>query len=500
MSDAVVVVSTPDELKKLLGPSPGSSDSAADEASEESEAVIREHTLTSIEGEIRFTTEAGKLPVQVDEAKGRIFYTLYRRTDLPDDAVAERPVVFCFNGGPGSASIWLHLGGVGPWRVPADVDNLPHLPRAHPNPETLLTRADLVFIDPIATGFSTPDGSGDEARKPFTGVQGDVASVADFIRRLATRHQLWSRPIFLMGESYGTTRAAGLAKHLLEAHGLAVDGLILVSIALQLGTLLFTDVHDAAYLLVVPTYAATAAYHGKLSDEVVGDDLRAFLREVEDFTYDELAPALIRGDRLPADERQAIAARLARYVGVSTDFVLRCNLRISLARFCRELLRDERKTVGRLDSRFTGYGADAQEENLTMDPSMHGVDGVYTRAFHDLLARHLGVDDEAPYTVLSYEVNRSWTWDDATNQALDVAGRLRDAMNMIPGLRVMVASGLFDLATPYAAAEYTLARMGLEPDVRERLVVHEYEAGHMMYLHEASRLKLDADVKAFLEG
>ena len=495
MSDAVVVVSTTPELKKLLG-TPAAA-KADDEGSEDADSpVVRSHELTTVDGAIAFESEAGKLPITVGEAKGSIFYTAYRRTDLDEDEVAERPVVFCFNGGPGSASVWLHLGGVGPWRVPADVGNLPHRPRAHPNPETLLTHADLVFVDPVATGFSTPDGDGDEARKPFTGVKGDLESVGDFIRRLCTRHKLWGRPTYLMGESYGTIRAAGLAKHLLEQHGLAVDGLVLVSVAIQLGTLLFSDVHDMAHLLMLPTAAATAVYHGKV--EV--DDLRQHLHEVEAFTYDVLAPALIRGDRLDADRRRAVAEQLAAYLGVSVDFVERCNLRVDLSRFCRELLRTERKTVGRLDSRFTGYGSDAQEERLSMDPSMHGIDGVYTRAFHDLLSRHLGVDDEARYVILSYDVNRTWTWDDATNQALDLSGHLRDALNMMPNLRVMVASGLFDLATPYAAAEYTIARLGLEPSVRRRVTIHEYEAGHMMYIHEASRLKLDADVKAFLEG
>jgi len=490
MSDAVVVVSTTPELQKLLGssPAPKESDTSDDGP------VVRAHTLDTPAGSMAFESEAGKLEVQAGDAKGEIFYVHYRRTDLSDEQVAERPVVFCFNGGPGSASIWLHLGGVGPWRVQADVGDLPRRPRAQANPNTLLTDADLVFVDPVSTGFSTPDDA--EARKPFTGVEGDLESVADFIRRLSTRHKLWGRPIHLMGESYGTIRAAGLAKYLLEHHGLAVDGLVLVSVAIQLGTLLFTDVHDVPQLTAIPSFAATAVYHGK----VQVDDLRAHLREVEDFCIDELAPALFRGDRLAPAARRAVAEKLAGYLGVSVAFIERCNLRPDLSRFCRELLRDERKTVGRLDSRFTGHGKDAQEERLTSDPAMHGVDGAYTRAFHDLLGRFLGVTDEARYRILSYDVNRSWTWDDATNQALDLSGHLRDAMNMVPHLRVMVASGIYDLATPYAAAEYTIGRLGLEPEVRQRVSICEYEAGHMMYLHEPSRRQLDRDVKAFLAG
>ena len=242
--------------------------------------------------------------------------------------------------------------------------------------------------------------------------------------------------------------------------------------------------------------AATAAYHGKVET----DDLELYLAEVEAFTYDELAPALIKGDRLDDDARRAVAERLAGYIGVSVDFVERCNLRIDLGRYCAELLRDQRLTVGRLDSRFTGRAADAQGERIAVDPAMNGIMGVYARAFHVLLAESLGVTDEDAYTILSRETNRGWQWDDATNQALDVAHALRDAMNALPNLRVLVASGRYDLATPYAAADYTLARMGLEAEARDRVSTTYYDAGHMMYVHEPSRVQLDADIKAFLAG
>lgn len=485
MADPVVVVSSADDLKKVLGtPAPAPAESPA-------EPVVRSHELVLPDGtELRFDTECGKIAIEIGDDKAELFYTAYRRTGVP---TADRPVAFCFNGGPGSSSVWLHLGGLGPWRVAGDVGSLPSRPRPQANAETLLTDCDLVFVDPVTTGFSKAKA---DAAKPFTGVKGDVASVADFIRRYCTRHGVWGRPVHLIGESYGTTRAAQLAGHLVDHYGLSVDGLVLVSVAMQLGTLLFTDVHDIPHLMAVPTYAATAAYHGKVET----DDLELYLAEVEAFTYDELAPALIKGDRLDDDARRAVAERLAGYIGVSVDFVERCNLRIDLGRYCAELLRDQRLTVGRLDSRFTGRAADAQGERIAVDPAMNGIMGVYARAFHVLLAESLGVTDEDAYTILSRETNRGWQWDDATNQALDVAHALRDAMNALPNLRVLVASGRYDLATPYAAADYTLARMGLEAEARDRVSTTYYDAGHMMYVHEPSRVQLDADIKAFLAG
>jgi carboxypeptidase C (cathepsin A) len=487
VSDAVVVVSSSDELKKLLGTPDSSTDAEA-----KAEPVVRSHELSLPDGStLHFETEAAKMPVEVGDDTVELFYTAYRRTDVDD--VSDRPVCFCFNGGPGSSSVWLHMGGLGPWRAPGDVGSIPRRARPVPNPHTLLVDADLVFIDPATTGFSA--AKGDKA-KPFTGVKGDVASVGDLIRRYCTRHKAWSRPIHLIGESYGTTRAAQLAKHLVDTHGLAVDGLVLVSVALQLGTLLFTDVHDVPHLLAIPSFAATAVYHG----QVAVDDLDAHLAEVEAFTYDELAPALIRGDRVPVEERRALAERLAGYLGVSAEFVQRCHLRVSLSRFCRELLRDQGLMVGRLDSRFAGPGPDAQGEHLPYDPGMDQLTGLYARAYHSVLAEHLGVTDEAAYTILSRQTNRDWQWDDATNQALDVAHQLRDALNSLPHLRVLVASGRFDLATPYAAADYTMARLGLQPSVRSRIDTKVYDAGHMMYIHEPSRLQLDADIKAFLQG
>ncbi len=484
MSESVVVVSTSDDLKKLLG-----SPAPAAEADSPDAPVVRSHELPLPDGtSLRFDTEAGKMPVKIGTDEAQMFYTAYRRTGVD---LADRPVAFCFNGGPGSSSVWLHMGGLGPWRVAGDVGDIPRRPRPQPNVETLLTDCDLVFLDPVTTGFSEVP---EDKAKPFTGVKGDVRSVGDAIRRYCTRHQAWGRPIYLIGESYGTTRAAQLASHLLEAYGLSVDGLVLVSVAMQLGTLLFSDVHDVAHVLAVPSFAAAAAYHGK----VQVTDLPAHLAEVEAFAYDVLAPALVRGDRLAATERRAIAERLASYLGVSADFVERCNLRVDLSRFCRELLREQRKTVGRLDARFTGRGPDAQGERLQHDPSMGPMEGVFARAFHTLLGESLGVTDEAAYTILSRDTNRNWTWDDATNQALDVASQLRDALNAMPNLRVLVVSGRYDLATPYAAADYTIARLGLEPEVRQRVTTRYYDAGHMMYIHEPSRRQLDADIKAFL--
>ncbi|MCB9674000.1 MAG: peptidase S10 [Alphaproteobacteria bacterium] len=463
----------------------------APEAKPDERFVTTQHTL-DVEGHrLEYTATAGRYRVQLDEKPPvDLFFVAY----VAKGGDATRPVTFAFNGGPGSASVWLHMGFFGPKRVVGDVDAPPRTPAVGTdNPLTLLTTTDLVFIDPASTGYSRPaEGKGRE----YHGVKADIESVAELIRRWVTTHGRWASPKYLAGESYGTTRAVGLARHLQERTGMSLDGLVLISIALKFDTLLFQEGSWLPYVMLLPAAAATAHYHGR----VEADSVWALHDEVERFAFERYAPALLRGDRLAESEKQAIAAELARYLGLSVDYVLRCDLRVELMRFCRELLRDQRRTVGRLDARFTGRERDAAGEKLENDPSLSALMGPYTSALHHHLFSELEYDDaKYRYEILNRDV-WPWTFDDCENAILDMGGALRDAMNHDLGLRVFVASGLYDLATPWAAAEYTLAQLQLEPERRAAITSRCYPAGHMIYIHEPSAMQLRADIEAFYRG
>lgn len=486
---AVVVVSGADELKKLLGTSPPPSAVPAVER-----ASTTEHTVTVDGVEIRYRAVAGTMIVGLEDRekpKGKLFYVAYTRTDVEDSE--RRPITFCFNGGPGSSAVWLHMGCLGPRRVRLDVGQVPRPgAMAEDNPMSLLDTTDLVFVDPMSTGYSLPDdGKGGD----YHGVTSDVESVAEFIRKYTTRNNRWSSPKYLAGESYGTTRAASLAKHLQDRHGMYLDGLVLVSVALKFQTLMFHDGNDLPYVLYVAGYAATAAYHGKVHAE----DLGRLLTDAETWAYDRYAPALLRGTSLSEAEQDSIARELSAFIGVSPEFIRRCNLRVELGRFCRELLRDRRTTVGRLDSRFTGQAADAAGERLEVDPSMSALYGAYTSAFHRDLRARLNYEEDELYEVLNLKANQAWKWDQ-DNRYLDVTGDLRQVLLDNQHLRVLVASGIYDLATPVTATDYTLNQLGLEPERRGAVIHHKYRAGHMMYVHEPSLVALRRDLLAFYTG
>ena len=485
----VVVVSTGDQLRKLLGPPASSSESDA-----EPKLVTTEHEVTIAGQRVPYAATCGTLEVRVDDPEKpteRVFYTAYVRSDVED--LGERPVTFCFNGGPGSSSVWLHMGCFGPRRVRVDAGARPKPPAlAEDHARSILDVTDLVFVDPVGTGFSRPDSGDGEA---YFGVDGDVESVGEFVRRYVTVNGRWASPKYVAGESYGTTRAAGLASYLQDRYGLFLNGLILLSTALQFQCLAFDAGNDLPYALYLPGYAATAAYHGLVQP----DDLSAFLAEAERFAIERYLPALARGSRLAEDERQAVAQELARFTGLSATYIRNCNLRIHLMRFCRELLRDTRRTVGRLDSRFTGEEFDAAGESITRDPSMAALTAAYGSAFlHDLRTR-LKYDDDDVYELLNYKTHKKWKWS-ANNEYLDVTGKLRQAMLDNPHLRVFVASGLYDLATPAFATDYTLAHMFLETEAPTVIRHVVYPAGHMMYIHEPSMDALRGDLLAFFEG
>jgi len=427
--------------------------------------------------------------------RAEVFFVAYELDGVVDKST--RPLTFSFNGGPGSSSVWMHLGLFGPKRVELDDDGHPAAPpyRLVINEESLLDVTDLVFIDPVSTGYSRPV----EGIKPkdFHSVDTDVESVGAFIRLYTGRYGRWRSPKFLAGESYGTTRAAGLAGHLQERHGLYLNGLMLVSAILDFGTARFGPGNDLPPLLFLPTYAATAHYHGRLDEDLQALPLTQLLERVESFALQRYAPALLQGDRLPAAERSAVAAELARYTGLSEAYVESSDLRIEIFRFTKELLRAEGRTVGRIDSRYTGNDRDSAGERFEFDPSMSATQGPYTATLNDYLRGELGYQSDLPYEVLA-NLYQSWSYKDVENRYLNVAETLRKAMSVNQHLKVHVANGYFDLATPYYATLHTFAHMGLTPEQRENVSMSFYEAGHMMYVHRESLLRLRDELERFI--
>lgn len=457
--------------------------------------VITHHSLEIGGEQLAYTVRAGraKLNTEAGKTKAEIFFVAYTKDG--DHDVARRPIMFCFNGGPGSSSVWLHLGALGPKRVKMAAEGWAPPPPYEliDNPQSWLDLTDLVFIDPVTTGYSRAAEGEDAAQ--FHGVTQDVEWVAEFIRLHTTRFQRWSSPKFLAGESYGTTRAAGLAGQLQERHGMYLNGIVLISAILNFQTARFDVGNDLPYVLFLPTYAATAWYHKRVAPDLRGD-LKALLAEVERFAIDEYLPALAKGDALKPEERESLMARLGRYTGLSLEYIDRCNLRIEIGRFTKELLRDQRRTVGRLDSRFKGIDADAAGERYEYDPSMSAILGPYTATLNDYVRRTLGYENDLPYEILTGRV-QPWKYDQQ-NRYLNVGETLRQAMTRNPALKVFVAAGYYDFATPYFAAEYTVRQLRLDPSLRSNVTLAHYEAGHMMYIHERELARLKEHMKAFV--
>lgn len=472
------------------------------------EIYTTRHTITLSGQTISYTALAGTLILKEEsekkgeaegesegeKARAAIFFIAYLRDGVTD--TASRPVIFSFNGGPGSSSVWLHLGLLGPKRVLMDEDGNPTPPpyKLVENEFSLLDVCDLVFIDPVSTGYSRPV-TGEKA-KAFHGFSKDVESVGNFIRLFVTRYQRWNSPKFLIGESYGTTRAAGLSGYLQERFGMYLNGIILVSVVLDFSTLLFTPGNDLPYLLFLPTYTATAWYHKRLADDLQAD-LQKALREARNFSLGEYASALLKGSDLPAEEEDEIVQKLAYFTGLSQEYIRRTRLRVNIYRFCKELLRDERRTVGRLDSRYKGIDRDDAGEQFDHDPSLTNILGPYTGTFNDYVRRELEFKSDLPYEILTDKV-RPWSFAEHENKFVNVAETLREAMTSNPFLRVHVANGYYDLATPFLATEYTISHLGLDESLRGNLSLSYYEAGHMMYIHLPSIAKLKRELTGFI--
>lgn len=458
--------------------------------------VATQHTITIDGTNLAYTVTTGMMPLKDAEEKdteAEIFFMAYTLNDVTDRT--ERPLMFVFNGGPGSASVWLHLGALGPRRVKMQDEGwMPPPPyRLVDNDHTWLDFADLVFIDPVGTGFSRAIKSDDN--KKFWNLQGDLDSVGEFIRLYLTRYERWASPLFLAGESYGTTRAAGLAGHLFDK-GIALNGIVLISTILNFQTARFERGNDLPYVLFLPTYAAAAWYHKKLPADLLARGIHDVLAEVEAWAETEYAVALAKGDRLPAEERAALITTLARYTGLDETYLDQTNMRIHIMRFCKELLRDQKRTVGRLDSRFKGRDALAVTEMPDFDPSMVAITPPYTAMMNDYVRKQLGYQIDREYQTLSFAVNREWEWD--RGQFPDTSEALRSAFARNPYMKVFMAMGLYDLATPHFAAQYTLSHMDINAELQGNISSAKYEAGHMLYLDLASLEKLKADVAAFM--
>jgi len=488
-----------DALRKWAG---GDAADADAEARKKADSVVTtHHSVALADGtKIEYTANAGRVALKEEDGteKAKIFFVAYTRDGVAN--TDDRPITFCFNGGPGSSSVWLHLGAFGPRRavVPDDATQPPLPYRLVDNAHSILDVSDLVFIDPVSTGFSR--AVKEEEAGEYHEVGKDVESVGDFIRLYCTRNKRWASPKYLAGESYGTTRAAGLSGYLQNRHGMYLNGIVLVSSVLNFQTLAFDPGNDLPFILFLPTYCATAWYHGKLAKSLLDRPLPDLMKEVGEFAFARYASALMAGSNLPKSEQGKIQTQLARYTGLSKRLIEENDLRIGWDTFCDELLRDERQCVGRLDSRFKSFGNWAKKGEWMLDPSATAIMGVYSGTLNQYVRADLGYENDIPYEILTDRVH-PWSYAErASNKYLEVGDTLRSAMTQNKHLRVIVTNGYYDVATPHAATEYTFSHISWDPQLLERISMTYYEAGHMMYVHEPSLARFKEDIAAFVRA
>lgn len=469
----------------------------ADWPKAEDNFVRTQHRATIGGKEVRYTATAGTLVLREENGRPRanIFFVAYTRDGVTD--LSKRPITYTYNGGPGSSSVWLHLGAFGPRRVEMQDEGMAPPPpyQLVDNGESILDMTDLVFIDPVTTGYSRAVEGEDP--KNFYGIKEDAEAVAEFIRLWTTRFGRWSSPKFLAGESYGTTRSARLSDLLQQRHGMYLNGVILLSSILNFQTARFAVGNDLPYPLFLPTYTATAWYHKRLPQDLQAAGLQKAVDEARRFASGEYTLALMQGNNLGEQGWNDIAAKVARYTGLSPDYVRRTNLRPEIQAFVKELMRDRRTTVGRLDSRFTGIDRDAAGEENEFDPSYAAIQGPFTAMLNNYVRQDLGFKSDLPYEILTDRV-RPWSYNEAQNQYVNVAEDLRRAMSQNPTLKVFVGNGYYDLATPFFATEYTFDHIGFDPGYEQRVTLKYYEAGHMMYIRRVDREQLKRDVAAFI--
>ena len=460
--------------------------------------VVKTNHSIQIGGKtISYSAITGYMHMKADTGKvlAKIFFTYYQKEG--EDA-GKRPITFTFNGGPGSASLWLHMGGVGPKRVVLKDDGTATAaPFTYvPNEFSWLDKTDLVFIDPVSTGFSRAVNG--EQAKNYHGFEEDISSVGDFVRTFLGRYERWASPKFLAGESYGTTRAAGLSKYLQDRHRIYINGVILISAVLNFGTNNYDIGNDLPRALYIPSYTAAAWYHKKLAPALQARPVAEVLKESEAWAIGEYASALIKGGWMSAKEKEGIAEKMAYWTGLSKELCLQANLRVDENRFYKALRRADGLSVGRLDARFTGRNLDDAGEYVDFDPSFTNIDGPFTAVINDYLERELKFKDEKGYNVFGDVY--PWNYNNVQNKYLNVAESLRDAMAKNPYLKVYLGCGYYDFATPYFTAVYDIEHMFLRPEQRSRVNIHYYESGHMYYIHKPSLIQFKKDIDSFFDS
>ena len=466
----------------------------------QAESVTTQHSVRIDGATVRYSATAGLSVIknEDDEGIGLFGYTAYVRDGV--DNPAERPILFAYNGGPGSASIWLHMGVLGPRRIPVvDTEVTGPAPFGAVNNEfSILDVADLVMMDPVGTGYAKPAGKG--TGDDFWGVDPDIDAAAKFITGYITENNRWNSPKFVLGESYGGIRTGGVAYTLLREYGMGLNGVILVSPFMDAAAARDRFAIDLPHALYLPTLAATAWYHNALVDRP--DDLVEFLDDVERFALNEYSPALLKGTTLPAGERNRVVEKLARYTGLSEEYWEHSNLRVSHTHFTQELLRDQDVTVGRVDSRFKGRSINRVAERMQYDPFDAGVRPAFMAGFMHYYTNDLGFKKDRDY-VVSGGLYQNWDWLHTmpdgqetliTNTAVDLA----TTMTLYPHMKVLIQQGYFDLATPHFVLDYVLNHMDLDEEQRARITVEMYEAGHMMYVHPPSLEKYRRDLAGFI--
>jgi len=463
------------------------------------ESVETKHTV-EIDGEnIAYKAIAGTIVIKdgkdSDKDKGSFFYVAYIKENENDSSV--RPLTYCFNGGPGSAALWLHLGAFGPRKVELPEDGRITPPyHLEDNAHSILDVTDLVFIDPISTGYSKPAPGEDP--KQFHGVDEDIKSVAEFVRLFTTKYERWESPKYIVGESYGTTRAAGLAAELHDEYFMYVNGIILVSSILDFQTIRdFQQGNDLPYVLALPSYTAAAFYHNRL-DPALQKNFKETLEKVEDFAVNEYSLALLKGDLLTQQNRDDIIQKLNYYTGLPKEYIDESNLRVNAFQFRKKLLGANKRNIGRFDSRFVGYVTNPLGEYATNDPSAEAVFGPFTALFNQYVRSELGWKESSKYNSLTNVF--PWDYGKATNEYLNLAKTLRALMSDNPQMKVMVASGYYDLATPYFATVHTFNHLNLDQNLKKNITMTYYDAGHIMYIHQPSLVKLNENIRLFIKN